>query len=281
MYSLPIEVLWISKCKYNNTSVNLHEHEFYHLFYIKKGGCLFTVNAMKTEAQEDDIYFCHPGVTHGLVSEGAHALYTIEVKFVVRDLELDKALKNLDYKTRLTVKNLYLKLDELILEALYKPCYYKEIINTNFAGILFELLRKNKHLQSDLSIIDEKHNMVNNPGLNAALDYMQKNYANNISLQQLANIAVINSAYFGKLFKDVYKVSPIQYLNNLRLTQAKELMMYSDSNITQISEMVGFKSIHYFSRVFKKKENLSPNDFKKKFVDNIYILLEENPPVYS
>jgi len=65
----------------------------------------------------------------------------------------------------------------------------------------------------------------------------------------------------------------MQYINNFRISKAKELMMYSDFNITQISELVGFQSVHYFSRYFKNKERITPSEFRKGVKDNIYVYL--------
>ena len=79
--------------------------------------------------------------------------------------------------------------------------------------------------------------------------------------------------HLNKIFKEAFNISPMQYTNNFRLEKAKELMMYSDFNISQISELVGFSSIHYFSRYFKKRENISPSEYRSNVKNNIYIYL--------
>jgi AraC-like DNA-binding protein len=65
----------------------------------------------------------------------------------------------------------------------------------------------------------------------------------------------------------------------MRLFKAKELLKYSDMNITQISEQTGFQSLHYFSRFFTQKEGISPYEFRQKYGRNICLYFEEEQKV--
>ena len=75
----------------------------------------------------------------------------------------------------------------------------------------------------------------------------------------------------------MYGTTPIKYINNLRMKKAKELLANSDMSISEISELVGFQSIHYFSRNFKEREGCAPLAYRRKHQDSRYITLENRP----
>ncbi|HOJ10785.1 MAG TPA: helix-turn-helix domain-containing protein [Clostridiales bacterium] len=277
---LPVDVMWISKIKYDHKVLEKHTHQFYHMFFIRKGECIMHVAGKEYTADENEVYFCPPEIVHGMIAQGNIPLSTIEVKFTVLDKNFAEKLSELDYRVKCKPHNMYLKLEELVMEGLHKPVLYKEIVNTGFTRVLLELMRNE---ENPFSInIDRVKNSMNNEikdkegssfVLGKVLDYMNRMYAEDITLQNLADVGAVSSAHLNKLFRSTFNISPMQYINNMRLDKAKELMMYSDFNISQISELVGFESIHYFSRYFKKKEGISPSEFRNGVKDNIYVYL--------
>ena len=102
-----------------------------------------------------------------------------------------------------------------------------------------------------------------------AIDYIHKNYTNEIiSIDYLSKMCGITPEYFRKIFKSFYGISPIHYINNLKITRAKELLksqMYSVANVSQLS---GFNDTSCFSREFKKATGTSPSDYKKSIFSN-------------
>ena len=278
--SLPVDVMWISKNKYDHKTLEKHNHNFYHMFYIKKGEGIMHVAGKDYTICENEVYFCHPQTYHGLIAQSSIPLSVIEVKFIVPDIDLSNLLTNLESRIKCKSNNLYVKLEELVMEALHKPMFYKEIVNTGFTRVLLELVRNEENtvlINADSLNKNTVNEIKDKEGssfvLKKVLEYIYNKYAENITLKCLAEAGAVSSAHLNKLFREAFNMSPMQYINNFRLDKAKELMMYSDFNISQISELVGFGSIHYFSRYFKKKENMSPSEFRSGVKDNIYVYL--------
>lgn len=99
-------------------------------------------------------------------------------------------------------------------------------------------------------------------------EYIEGNYSNaDISLQKTANLFNINKTYLSKLMKEQLGYSFTEYTTIIRIKKAKELLVGDIlySNIYEISNKVGFKSQHYFSRVFKKSEGVSPMEYRNKY----------------
>lgn len=91
--------------------------------------------------------------------------------------------------------------------------------------------------------------------------YVQENYAKEISLNLLAEEMAMNPIYLSALFKKETGMTFSAYLTKVRIERAIELLRQGDYKIYEISEMVGYQTIQYFSKVFKKETGKKPKDF--------------------
>ncbi|MBP3706662.1 MAG: helix-turn-helix transcriptional regulator [Clostridia bacterium] len=92
-------------------------------------------------------------------------------------------------------------------------------------------------------------------------NYIENNYCKNITLDELCFLFSTNKTTLCNHFKESYGTTIIDYVNRKRIQQAKIKLREGNENITQISLNLGFNSIHYFSRLFKKYENISPTEY--------------------
>ncbi len=96
------------------------------------------------------------------------------------------------------------------------------------------------------------------------IKYMESNYAENITAQELSAIANMSLSRFYPCFKKAVGVTPVEYLNRYRTSKAVALLTNNDDmTIESISGEVGFESSTYFRRVFKKITGKSPKDYRK------------------
>jgi len=95
-----------------------------------------------------------------------------------------------------------------------------------------------------------------------AKNYIESNYDKKIEIEKIAKIANISTFHFFRTFKQVFGLSPHQYILNLRLTKAKQLLKKKEESITDIAYQVGFADIHAFSKAFKKNYSVSPSHFR-------------------
>lgn len=100
--------------------------------------------------------------------------------------------------------------------------------------------------------------------LKEAVDYIHASYLEKeISVEELARLSDMSTTYFRKLFGDIYHISPIKYINNLKIEHAKELIMSDMYPTNEIAQLSGFSDDCYFRRVFKKEIGLSPREYRK------------------
>lgn len=93
--------------------------------------------------------------------------------------------------------------------------------------------------------------------------FMKKNFAEKITVKDVADHLKINASYFSRLFTKEMGVSPIKYLSTVRIQKAAELLTTTNMSIEDISYSVGIDDALYFSRFFKKVTGSSPMQFKK------------------
>jgi YesN/AraC family two-component response regulator len=99
--------------------------------------------------------------------------------------------------------------------------------------------------------------------------YLRKNYAQKITYEDLGYALRFHPNHIARCMIQAFGCTPIEYINKIRIDQAKILLLSTDWSTDRISEVCGFTQSAYFSRVFKKLEKLSPSQFRKQYVGNI------------
>ncbi|MDD4689599.1 MAG: AraC family transcriptional regulator [Eubacteriales bacterium] len=99
----------------------------------------------------------------------------------------------------------------------------------------------------------------------ACIDYIAKNYTNKITLDDLSSKTFVSKQTIIDKFNKNTKMTPMMYIQKIRLDKSKYLLVNSDLTIGEIAENIGFDNIYYFSNTFKKFFGISPLQYRKKF----------------
>ena len=127
--------------------------------------------------------------------------------------------------------------------------------------IIFSLIIKNK-----LYFEQQQKNAVTGRylvRLKETLEWLEKNYRKNITLNELADIAGFSPKYFCRLFSKLTGRSPIDYLNCYRIDRASEMLLNSDTPVIDIAAECGFYDVSYFVKVFRKYKSVPPGQYRK------------------
>jgi AraC-like DNA-binding protein len=98
--------------------------------------------------------------------------------------------------------------------------------------------------------------------LREAVSYIEHNFQNDISVEDIAAVCGLNRSYFGKIFKDATGKSPQEFLMNYRMIKATELLKLTDFPVKSISSAVGYDNQMHFSRAFKNIYGISPREWR-------------------
>ena len=100
--------------------------------------------------------------------------------------------------------------------------------------------------------------------IHEALSYIEQNFQNDISVENIAAVCGLNRSYFGKIFKDGIGKSPQEFLLNYRMIKAAELLKLTKLSIKDVGNAVGYPNQLHFSRAFKNIYGISPRDWRNQ-----------------
>ena len=95
-----------------------------------------------------------------------------------------------------------------------------------------------------------------------AINFMERNYPREITVEEVADVCKLNRSYFSKIFKENVGCPPQEFLIRLRLTKAADLMKGTGSSIGAIAAQCGYPNQLHFSRAFRKRYGLSPREWR-------------------
>lgn len=98
--------------------------------------------------------------------------------------------------------------------------------------------------------------------ISTARDWMEAHYNAEMTLEGLGAVAAMNSQHFLRMFKQVYSITPHQYIIDLKLRKAKELLETAPLTISEICQAIGFESVFSFSILFKRRFGLPPTGYR-------------------
>ena len=107
--------------------------------------------------------------------------------------------------------------------------------------------------------------------------FIDKNFAQNIDLTKIAGQAHFSKFHFARLFKNIYSLTPNQYLTAIRIDEAKTLLEKSNS-INEVCFSVGFDSVSTFKGLFKRQTTLTPSEYKRQQLD-LQSSMKNNPTI--
>jgi Response regulator containing CheY-like receiver domain and AraC-type DNA-binding domain len=113
-------------------------------------------------------------------------------------------------------------------------------------------------------IIEDKKQTATRP-IRLAKQYIQQNYSKPISLEEVSGVAGFNASYFSTLFKKESGVSFMDYLAEIRMNRAKELLRETSLSVAAVCEQVGYSDLKYFAKNFRKTTGVKPNEYRKLY----------------
>ncbi|WP_295120518.1 AraC family transcriptional regulator [uncultured Chitinophaga sp.] len=157
--------------------------------------------------------------------------------------------------------------------------------NTEITDLINKIIRvcsssdKTKNIFADLSIKELLIRLIQNQRMykvsaertistnetrsHFVLSYIHEHLSEKIAVDVLCRKAYLSRNMFFKWFKEQFGISPLEYINNERVKQAKQLLTAGGQDIRTISEMCGFNDVNYFTRVFKKVEGITPGGYRE------------------
>lgn len=255
----------INKTMSENILQNNHKHNGYELIYVLNGYLSIIINNKKYDVNKNTLLLISPLQAHQItyVSNDYLRSYVI-INSVLLDKILfpklltllksnfsDSKICILDEKAQTLFKYDF---DTIFIEHTLQNEMSENYISNILTNMFIRLYR-------DYNVATSSYNET-------ATDiqtYIDNNYKNLNSINELCHIFNMSAGHLSRLFKKNLGYTPIEYLINVRLYNASLLLTNTKDNIITISNNIGYSDYNNFIRSFKKKYNLSPLEFRKTY----------------
>ena len=96
-----------------------------------------------------------------------------------------------------------------------------------------------------------------------SISYIHQNFQKKITMDELSTIARMSESSYFRKFKKICKMTPVTYINKLRIEEAKNMLINTHSSISEISYQIGFYDISHFTKAFISATGISPANYRK------------------
>lgn len=266
----------------NDFSFPGESHNFWELLYIDKGEINVTAGKSSHIMKKGEILFHEPNEFHNVQANGVIAPNLIVISFNCNNQAMEFFRKK-QFKIDEVERNL---LAEIIIEA--RRCLdcrlddpylpnppmktaelfgAEQMIRLHLEHFLIHLYRRYTSPIASTRNLDKTipQKMTKSRSdteiYNRVLNYLNQKICTQITIEEICKDNMVGRSQLQKIFKAQTDLGIIEYFSTLKIDTAKQLIRTNHMNFTQISEYLGYSSIHYFSRQFKKITGMTPSEY--------------------
>lgn len=247
---------------------SIHHHNSFEIYYLQEGERGYDIGDKTFNVKKGNIILINKYKPHKTFYTGKDHFKRMLLKFKESSLgnfsgHSDDLLEcfnkginilKLDTQSQIMIENIFAQMNKEKAKNRYGRDIYLKIL-------LIELLIFiNRVIESKWKEIEENSYHIKIVEL---MNYIDENYYRDLKLGELSDKFSYSSNYLSSLFKKTTGNTLTQYINSVRIREARNLLLNTNLNITQISEKVGYNSLIHFERSFKKLIELSPSNYRK------------------
>lgn len=232
---------------------SMHYHEAYELYYLEMGSREYFLEDKLFSVSAGDFVLIPPGMLHRTGGEyGVRTLVSFTREYLKRMFtpEAIESITRCFEHRKVTPSQNQQALCKNLLKKLADS--HDEVEFAMALGLLLtELARcKNEHLKDG--------------NISTIVTFINKNYAQISNISQIAEHFYLSKYHLCRIFKEAMKVTIIEYLNQVRIRNACQMLDFSDKDIGEVAEACGFNSVAYFSNVFKSITGVAPTKYRNE-----------------
>ena len=232
-------------------------HEYYELTYIDQGSMDTVIDGKDYHLEQFDTVLYYPGQFHTQKTDHQHTCAYLTIMFKTEN-PMDPSLKGRIFHTK---KEIFKVLSRFMHVMEHNTTYHNELSLLYLKELLILLQNsERKHLtEPDNPMRAHYENTL----LNEIVLYIHQHITESLTVDELCHRFGLSRSSLQTMFNENMSITPKRYIINLKMHQAKRMIQENDYNISEISDLLGFNSIHYFSRKFKLQYGLSPTEYAK------------------
>lgn len=247
-------------------------HDFWEFVYADKGEVIVTAGDRELTLSHGDAFFHPPNQWHSIRSENAAnaVIFSFSCHSSVMDWFYDRRLKAGNSQKKLISKILNEGMrcfdspfgdpyTERLIRKRWAPVGAEQLIRQYLSELLILFMRD----ENDTVQMSSFKSHISDATFDEIEAYMQKNIGRHLTLTDIASYANISVSSLREIFRNNASCGVIDYFIFMKIDRAKWYIREGNYNITQIAELLGYSSPHYFSRQFREKTGMSPLQYAK------------------
>ena len=260
---------------YGQDEKYLHFHNLYEVGYCRNGDGDLVLDDKIVRYETDMLSLIPANYPHTTLSLEPNFWEYIffDVEDIVRQLypgnptRQREAVEIIDKSADLIYGYMYPELVEtmkrIMEEMRDKKPYYIETVNNLLKAFVLMLIRHQSSRAADRDMMVEGDDDAAMMTIRPALEYVDRNFSDNIKVSELSRACNMSEAHFRRIFVETINMAPIDYLNLVRIQKACQIMNKTDHSMEVVASECGFTTFSTFNRNFRKFLNTSPYQWKK------------------
>lgn len=238
----------------------LHWHEHIELHYLTAGSGIYDCNQKRVTAKEGSLVIFNSNELHRGVA--LRNIKSIVIIFELSVFSQEIAHEGIIFQN-LIDNDIFIqqKMQEIFCENQEKQIGYKLASKGILYALITYLLRN--YVVKKLDANENSKRNKNLIRLNTVIQYIEQNYTEPISNKTLASLIHLSEDRFNHLFRESMGISPLNYMNEIRLKKAKHLLETGEYTVSEVALEVGFYDLNHFGRLFRKKYQCTPSSLLK------------------
>lgn len=243
----------------------------FELIYVTNGKMDITINRENIVCEKGDIILIPPFVQNSIYpfKSMRHSNYWIHFEvtpFYAHQEFMDSILPSGERKVQVgLLPELLQTYERLMKEATGGKAGYRLYTEALFTQIYIILLRVNKTYKN----IDKGRAVVRKSEkdlIDKCTEFIYNHLSESIKIKDICSSLYVSESYLLKVFHKVLNLPPSSFIQMIKIKRAEQLLKLTSYSVRHISEMLGFSSPYHFSNTFKKYYNISPKEFRKRYI---------------
>lgn len=232
-------------------------HDLPELVYVDKGSLHNVVNGTDTLLSQGEMMIYGPGIWHMQYADAQ-----VETSFITVSFDLTGDVPEALFNRKITLSAEMVTLLKRMLEEREKTTPYSgDIILCSLQMLLLSVLQSGEKAEPRLKTPASLYN--ENAIVNAALSFVSAHITQKLSVPYVAKRCNVSTSRLSALFQQRLSITPAEYIRRVKLEESKLLIRAGEMNVSQIAAHLNYSSVQQFSRQFKAKFGISPNEFAK------------------
>ncbi|TDF93183.1 AraC family transcriptional regulator [Paenibacillus piri] len=242
--------------------VDEHHHSIHQILYALEGEGTITLDNKRYDFKQDSVALIVPHSNHSVFSESKLTLLVLAFEETAIDSHARTGLLHACFTSSAFLQlNPFAAADlrQLLRKMLFEQSHQDELGDWALQIYMLEILLALARSRQSALVTDS-----NSLRADRIRSYIDRHYFEPLNAGDIAARLGIGARHVNNIFKDQYRITPIQYLTEVRISLAKKLLIETDKDIVSICFEVGYETLPTFYRAFKNSVNMSPNMFRQQ-----------------